>query len=67
VEQAERELLITDNQLTFVESVLRSLSASQLPNIAHVRDSLLLQQMATGAERTFLQTLIATLSPLRSK
>jgi hypothetical protein len=64
VEQARHELETTENQITFVESMLRSLESSQLEKVAHVKDSLVLQQMVSKSERTFLVTLIATLSPL---
>jgi hypothetical protein len=64
--QAESELSLNNKSLKFIDDTLRSLGTSDLPNISHARDSLLLQRMIAVAEQAYLHTLVDTLAPYRS-
>ncbi len=64
--EAEAELALANKSLKFIDDTLRSLGTSDLPNVGHPRDSLVLQRMMAAAEQAYLQTLVDTLAPFRS-
>jgi len=66
VDQARGDAQAGGRQLAFIASTLRSLGASELPNVAHARDGLVLQHMLAESEHAFNTALVESLSPLRS-
>lgn len=60
--QAQRELAIIDRQLGFLVQTREALERADVAATAHVRDSLMIEQISTESERVYLKTLIEHLT-----